>query len=313
MFDNLKTLTAILVIVSYMTSNEGSSTGQEQRQALRMFNQCTKPKTVSFMTTWGPSSKTGSILNSFQLKKEKATFMVNPNMLNLENKAAVNDAFSKNQIVGMQIPLWPEDIAAMSAQDFANYLKQYADKVSVALNFAGQWPKFIRIPNISKDICLVDLTPMIQIANAMGFVVIQNTKGNGDLQKTEDIAIMTSYMSSGAGYVFSIEDSDTNSIDSNAVNQILDAAAASGYAVVQMSDCVGLGSESTLKSSSLIINIANSIPAGLNASPGFFKMPTVCVDPVTGSSDNSKKTKVDYGSYSNRLETLLSIMLISYI
>ena len=89
------------------------------------------------MLTWGPSSKTTALLDAFKARNQQATLMVNPNMLNEQNKAIVNTAFSLSQIVGMQVPLLPEDLASMSALEFATYLKQYADKIAVAMNFAG--------------------------------------------------------------------------------------------------------------------------------------------------------------------------------
>ena len=108
------------------------------------------------------------------------------------------------------------------------------------------------MPYITRDICLADLTQPIQIANQMGFVVIQNTKGNGQIQKTEDISIMTSWLGDGSGTIYTIEDSDTNPLDGNAVTQVLNSVASSGYKVTQIRDCVGLSSESTLKSSTFL-------------------------------------------------------------
>ena len=43
--------------------------------------------------------------------------------------------------------------------------------------------------------------------------------------------------------------------------------------------------------------LANVIPQGLAAKPGFFKMPVECVNPVTGIVDPTKKRQnIDYGA-----------------
>ena len=240
--------TCLLLIIVYMLSTLGDTLAPKStRQSQRSFTRCLQNKKVSFALTWGPSEKTNSLLDAFKAKDKKAVLLVNPNMVNENNKQLIRDAFSKSQTVGMQIPLWPEELAAMSALEFATRLKEFADRISVAMNFAGQFPKYIRIPNISKDICLIDTTPMIQIANAMGFVVIQNTKGNGDLLKVEDASIMTNYMADNLGYIFSIEDSETNTVDGSAVAQILASAEGQGYSIVPINECVGLSAESSLK------------------------------------------------------------------
>eukprot|EP00834_Sanchytrium_tribonematis_P004995 NODE_276_length_10970_cov_0.627909.p6 type:complete len:255 gc:universal NODE_276_length_10970_cov_0.627909:9521-8757(-) len=253
MFDSFKSLTLILIMVYLSSIPNSVETPKIKKQALKIFNKCIAKKQIGFMMTWSPSIKTTDLLTVFQLKNKKATLMVNPNNLNELNKAIISNAFSQNQIVGIEVPLWPEDLAAMSANDFATYLGQYADKISVAMNFAGQWPKYIRIPNISKSNCLIDISPMVKIANDMGFVVIQNTKGNGDIQKLSDVDVMAQSLEDGNGYIFSIEDSETNAVDVGVVSQAIASAEAKGYSVTQINNCVGLAGESSLKSSNYII------------------------------------------------------------
>ena len=253
MFRFLSILILGFSIIYISNDDDDDTKNRRQASSFQSFSRCIAPRTVSFMITWGPSIKTGSLLNAFTAGNLSNLLMINPNSLNSGNNQAIATGYHKQGIIGMIIPLWAEDVTSMSAETYAQHLKTFADQTSAAMGLTGLWPKYIRIPTISKNKgCLVDTTPMVNIANQMGFVVVQNTKGDGDLRQESDASIMTNYMNDNSGYIFSIEDSQNDSLDEYGVEHIIASAQGKGYNITSMTNCIGLNSESKMRTSILL-------------------------------------------------------------
>lgn len=191
-----------------------------------------------FAMTWddGPAEYTPQLLDIASKKGVRLTFhlttqyLTDPNVQSMVKKIA-----SAGHLIGIRTePSW--DLFAMSTDQVKSAIARAGN---VMANFAGYYPKFVRLPYKGWN------NEILAAIESTGLIVTQHNLETYDYTGDADrifnaFSLSMSLKGPGAGNFISVQrDSISNSV--SVAGKIIDEIKANGYKLVTLDQCVGLG------------------------------------------------------------------------
>lgn len=206
-----------------------------QATEAKVINQCTQRGMYAMTWDDGPAQYTSQLLDTLNAKKVKATFHVTTSYLTDPSiQAMIQRISGAGHLIGLRTEShW--DLFKMSDEQIKAGVARQANVLS---SFIGYFPKFIRVPYNGYD------QRVLSAIESTGLIVTTHNLETYDYEDAgrtlNAVKLALSLVGKGQGSFISVQhDGVQQSV--GIAGKVIDQIQASGYKLVKLDECLGLG------------------------------------------------------------------------
>lgn len=202
----------------------------------KVVNQCSQRGMYALTWDDGPTQYTPQLLDTLEQKKVKATFHITTQYLTDPTiQSMIQRIASAGHLIGLRTEA-SVDLFKMTDPQIRAYVARQANVLS---SFIGYFPKFIRLPYNGYDqrvLAAIESTGLIATSHNLETYDYNNDGG----RTLTAVKLALSLVGKGQGSFISVQhDGVQQSV--GIAGKVIDQVQASGYKMVKLDECLGLG------------------------------------------------------------------------